>query len=107
MKYKLKSGMEVELHEDDIKAIAEMHDESFDFEEMEDYFKSLHMHSVSKMEHISGKVITDEESIDMALHHVMRYGTYHDFIKMLRYYMDWDLSYHLLESTKWMKYKGE
>lgn len=100
MKYKLKSGMEVDLHDEDIKAISKMHSEEFDFAEMDEYFKDLHKHAISKMEHISGKVITDEESIDMAMNHVMRFGTYHDFIKMLRYYFDWDLSYHLLESTK-------
>lgn len=100
MKYKLKSGLEVELHEEDMKAIAEMYYDDFDFEEMEDYFKELHKHAISKMEHISNHVITDEDSIDMALAHVAKYGTYHDFVKMLRYEMDANVAYHLLESTK-------
>lgn len=100
MKYKLKSGLEVDLHEEDMKAIAEMYEGKFDFEEMEEYFKDLHKHAISKMEHISNHVITDEDSIDIALAHVAKYGTYHDFVKMLRYARDYDISYHLLESIK-------
>jgi galactokinase/mevalonate kinase-like predicted kinase len=68
--------------------------------DMENYFKELHKHAISKMEHISNHVITDEDSIDIALAHVAKYGTYHDFVKMLRYEMDANVAYHLLESTK-------
>lgn len=100
MKYKLKSGVEVDLHEDDIKAISEKFKEEFGFEDMAEYFADLHKHAVSKLEHISEMIITDEESIDKAFLYVMRNGSYYDFIQMLRYYMDWDISNHLLESVK-------
>lgn len=48
MKYKTKAGVEVELHEEDVKAISKMNKE-FDFEKMEDYFKELHKHAMTKM----------------------------------------------------------
>lgn len=100
MKYKLKSGLEVELHQEDIKNISEMYEDEFDFEKMDEYFKELHKHAISKMEYISNHVITDEDSIDIALAYVAKHGTYHDFVKMLRYEMDANVAYHLLESIK-------
>ena len=99
MKYKLKNGLEVDLHDEDIAAISKMHkEEDFDFSEMEEYFKELHKHAVHKMEMISGKVITDEDSLDIAMEYVAKYGTYHDFVKMLRYMADYNTAYHVLES---------
>lgn len=100
MKYKTKAGVQVQLHEEDIKAINKMAEDEFDFEEMEDYFKDLHKHAISKMEHISEHIITDEDSIDIAAEYVAKNGTYKDFVKFLRYAMDHNLAYHLLESTK-------
>ena len=100
MKYKLKNGIEVDLHDEDIMAISKMHKEDFDFEDMEEYYEELHKHAISKMEHISECIITDEDSIDKAITHVMRYGNYSDFVQMLRYYMDWDISNHILTSVK-------
>ena len=52
------------------------------------------------MEHISEHIITDEDSIDIAAEYVAKNGTYKDFVKFLRYAMDHNLAYHLLESTK-------
>ena len=100
MKFKLKNGMEVDLHDEDIVAISKMHDNKFDFEEMKEYYEDLHKHAISKMEHVSQHLISDEESIDKSFLYVMRHGSYYDFIQMLRYYMDWDISYHTLQSTK-------
>ena len=101
MKYKTKAGVEIELHEQDIKAISKMYnEEEFKFEDMEEYFKDLHKHAISKMEHVSDLIITDEDSIDIAAEYVAKNGTYKDFVKFLRYYFDWDISYHLLESVK-------
>lgn len=100
MKYKLKSGMEVDLHEDDIKAISEKFKEEFGFEDMTEYFADLHKHAISKLEHISEMIITDEDSIDLAAVNVMKNGTYMDFAKFMRYSRDYDISKHLLESVK-------
>lgn len=100
MKYKLKNGIEVDLHDDDIVAISKMHGDDFEFEDMKEYYEDLHKHATSKMEHISECIITDEESVDKAFEHVMHHGSYADFIQMLRYYMDWDISYHTLHSVK-------
>lgn len=100
MKYKLKSGIEVELHEEDVKNISKLNEDVFEFDEMEEYFKNLHKHAIHKMEMISGKVITDEDSIDIAMEHVAKYGNYHDFVKMLRYMLDYNTAFHVLESIK-------
>lgn len=100
MKYKTKAGMEIQLHDEDVKKISQMYEEEFDFEEMQNYFKDLHKHAISKMEHISEHIITDEDSIDIAAEYVAKNGTYKDFVKFLRYAMDHNLAYHLLESTK-------
>lgn len=101
MKYRLKTGMEIELHEEDVKNIANMYAaENFDGVGMQKYFEDLHKHAVGKMEHISEHIITDEESIDIAMEYVMRHGTYMDFVKMLRYSLDANLAYHTLESFK-------
>lgn len=99
MKYKTKAGVEVELHEEDVKAISKMNKE-FDFEKMEDYFKELHKHAMTKMQHISQHIVTDEDSIDKAAEYVAKFGTYEDFVKFIRYARDYDIAYHLLESVK-------
>lgn len=100
MKFKLKNGMEIDLHDEDIKAIGKMADEEFDFEDMEDYFKDLHKHAISNLERISEMIITDENSIDLAAVNVMKNGTYMDFAKFMRYSRDYDIAKHLLESVK-------
>lgn len=106
MKIKLKNGMEVDLHDEDMKSIYKMYkdwnkeSEEFDFDEMTEYFKDLHKHAIHKMEMISGKVITDEDSLDIAMEYVAKNGTYHDFVKMLRYMADYNTAYHSLESFK-------
>ena len=101
MKYKLKNGMQVDLHDEDMKAISHMYkEEEFDISEMTKYFEDLHKHAVSKMEHISQHIITDEDSIDLATEYVAKHGTYMDFVKMLRYSRDYDISMHILESVK-------
>lgn len=70
MKFKLKNGMEVDLHDEDIKTIMNTYkswqDEEVDFKDMEKYFKDLHKHAISKMETISQMVISDEDSIGLA-----------------------------------------
>ena len=98
MKFKLKNGMEVDLHDEDIMAISKMHGGSF--EEMSEYFEDLHKHAINKMEMISECIITDEDSIDKAAEYVAKNGTYMDFVKFLRYEMDANVAYHTLQSTK-------
>lgn len=105
MKFKLKNGMEVDLHDEDIKTIMNTYkswqdEEEFDFEDMEEYFEEMKKKAISKMEHISQHLVSDEESIEKSLLYVMRNGSYYDFIQMLRYYMDWDISNHILASVK-------
>lgn len=100
MKYKTKAGVQVQLHEEDIKAINKMAEDEFDFEDMEEYFEEMKKKAISKMEHVSQHLISDEESIDKSFLYVMRHGSYYDFIQMLRYYMDWDISNHILTSVK-------
>jgi hypothetical protein len=98
MKFKLKNGMEVDLHEEDIMAISKM--KGGDFAEMTEYFEDLHKHAMSKMEMISECIITDEDSIDKAAEYVAKNGTYMDFVKFIRYEMDANVAYHTLQSTK-------
>lgn len=100
MKYKLKNGMEVDLHDEDIMAISKMHGDDFGFEDMKEYFEELHKHAINKMEMISECIITDEDSIDKAAQYVAKNGTYMDFVKFLRYEMDANVAYHTLQSTK-------
>lgn len=100
MKYKLKSGIEVDLHEDDIKGISKLNDDEFDFEDMEEYFSDLHKHATANLERISEMIITDEDDIDLAAVNVMKNGTYMDFAKFMRYSRDYDIAKHLLESVK-------
>lgn len=97
--------MEVDLHDEDIKTIMNTYkswqdEEEFDSDKMLKYFEDLHKHAVSKMEMISEHIITDEDSIDIAMEHVSKHGTYKDFVKMLRYEMDYNTAYHVLESFK-------
>lgn len=105
MKFKLKNGMEVDLHDEDIKTIMNTYkswqdEEEVDFKDMEKYFKDLHKHAISKMETISQMVISDEDSIDLAAEHVAKHGTYMDFVKFIRYELDANTAYHILESVK-------
>ena len=105
MKFKLKNGMEVDLHDDDIKTIMNTYKswqdaEEFDSDKMLKYFEDLHKHAISKMETISEKVITDEDSIDIAAEHVAKHGTYKDFVKFMRYSRDYDIAWHILQSFK-------
>lgn len=103
MQFKTERGIDVELSEHDIKKLMAMKGVSngdFDFENMEKYFKDLHKHAIDKMEHISQHIITDEDSIDLAVEYVAKYGSYKDFVKFLRYEMDHNLAYHILESVK-------
>lgn len=105
MRHKLKSGVEIELTDADIREIVNMYGpkpgkESFNFSKMNEYFEEMKTHAIQKMEHISDHVIGDEEGIDIAAEFVAKNGTYHDFIKFLRYEMDYNLAYHILESTK-------
>lgn len=72
MKYKLKNGVEVDLHEDDIKGISKLNTAN-SFVDMEDYFKDLHKHAIEEMESISDHVIHDEDSIDMAAEFVAKH----------------------------------
>lgn len=104
MRYKTEHGIELDLTERDIRDITAMSKKNGVknnvFDDMEEYFKHLHKKSVEHMEKISEHVITDEDSIDIAVEYVAKNGTYNDFIKMLRYEMDYNLAYHILESAK-------
>lgn len=100
MKYKFKNGQELEVTEEDLRELNKMFGSEVDFEEMKEYYEDLHKHAISKLEHISQHLISDEESIDKSFLYVMRHGSYYDFIQMLRYYIDWDISHHILESLK-------
>lgn len=99
MKYKLKNGLEVDLHDEDIQSISKLNKEN-SFSNMNDYFIKLHKHAIEKMEDISDHVIYDEDSIDIAGEFVAKHGTYKDFVKFLRYSRDYDIAHHILESTK-------
>lgn len=60
----------------------------------------MHTKAIKEMEHISEHIITDEDSIDLAVEYVAKYGSYKDFVKMLRYVRDYDIAYHILQSVK-------
>ena len=101
MQFKTERGIDVELSEHDINKIMTMKGVSkFDFEEMTEYFKDLHKHAIDKMQMISEHIITDEDSIDLAVEYVAKYGSYKDFVKFLRYQMDYNLAWHILESLE-------
>jgi hypothetical protein len=98
MKYKFKNGQEIEVTEEDLRELNKMFGLEVDFEDMKEYYEELHKHAVQKMEHISERIITDEDSIDLAAEYVMKHGTAMDFIKFMRFARDYDISYHILES---------
>ena len=86
MQFKTERGVEIELSEHDINKLMAMKGVSKNgFESMTEYFKDLHKHAIDKMEHISEHIITDEDSIDLAVEYVAKYGSYKDFVKFLRY----------------------
>lgn len=97
MKHKLKNGMEVEITKEDVVEINKLFKEE-GFDEMKKYYEDLHKHAKHKLEEISEHIITDENDADTALEYVARNGTYKDFVQMLRYMRDYDLSYHILGS---------
>ena len=102
MKYKLKSGMQVELHDEDIKGISKLDSQhqQFSGKDMKQYFQYLHTHAMQKMQHISDHIVTDQNSIDAAAEYVMKFGTFKDFVKFIRYQMDANVAYHVLQSLK-------
>ena len=100
---KLKNGAEVQLHDEDMEKIYKLWKEQideFDFDDMEKYFHEIHKHAMQKMQMISDMVLTDENSIDMAMEKVLKYGNTKDIAKFLRYAFDANVAYHLLESVK-------
>lgn len=98
MKYKFKNGQELEVTDDDIRELNKIFGSGVDFEDMKVYYEDLHKHAISKLEHISERIITDEDSIDKAAEYVFKHGTCMDFIKFMRYARDYDISHHILES---------
>jgi adenylosuccinate lyase len=98
MKYKLKTGQEIELNQEDVKEINKLFNfEKLDFEKMQEYYEQLHHHAKAKLEEISEHIIQDEDDIDIAAEYVAKNGTYKDFVKMLRYMRDYDIAYHILQ----------
>ena len=76
MKIKLKSGTEVDLHEDDMKMISEMYNkENFDPEKLEHYFKEMHKKAHMNLEMISDYTIETEKDMKDALSKVLKYGS--------------------------------
>lgn len=103
MKFKLKNGSQIQLHDEDMEKIYQMwkqHDDEFNFDDMEKYFHDIHKHAMQKMQMISDTVLTDENSIDMAMEKVLKYGNAKDIAKFMRYAFDANVAYHLLESVK-------
>ena len=101
MLFKTERGIEIELSDHDVKKIIGTKNLSgTNFDKMQEYFKKMHAKAIKEMEHISEHIITDEDSIDLAVEYVAKYGSYKDFVKFLRYQMDHNLAYHILESVK-------
>lgn len=76
MKIKLKSGTEVDLHDEDIKMIADMYNkDNFDPEKLEHYFTDMHKKAHMNLEMISDQTIDTEKDHKEAMATVLRYGT--------------------------------
>lgn len=74
MKVKLKNGTEVDLHDEDMKMIAEMYKDQFDAEKLEHYFKDMHKKAHMNLEMISDYTIDTEKDMKDALSKVLKYG---------------------------------
>ena len=73
MKVKLKSGTEVDLHEEDMKMISEMYKGNFDPEKLEHYFTEMHKKAHMNLEMISECTIETEKDMKDALSKVLKY----------------------------------
>lgn len=74
MKVKLKNGVEVDLHEEDMKMISDMYKGNFDPEKLEQYFKDMHKKAHMNLEMLSEYTIDTEKDLKDALTKVIKYG---------------------------------
>ena len=102
MKYKLKSGVEVDLHEDDMKAIADMYakeEKEFDSDKLLKYFHDMWAKAKLNMEVISDESDIDtEKQIKETYCHVMKYGSAYEIADFTVELMEYMISKMIIES---------
>ena len=74
MRIKLKNGTEVDLHDEDMKMIAEMYKDQFDPDKLEKYFHDMWKKAHMNLEMISDYTIETEKDLKDALSKVIKYG---------------------------------
>lgn len=100
MKYKTKSGVEVELHDEDIKAISEMYEPKFDASKLEHYFTDMWKKAHMNLEMIADESIDTEKDMKMSLAKVLRFGSEDEVADFIIEAIECKVSYMLLESMK-------
>jgi len=101
MKYKLKSGQEVELHDDDIKEISSWTKSStFDASKLEHYFTDMHKKAHMNIEMISDETIETERDMKMALAKVIRFGSEDEIADFIIEAIECKVSKMILESME-------
>ena len=101
MKYKTKAGVDVELHEDDMKAISEMYGKKFDADKLESYFNEMHKKAHMNLEMISDDTIDTEKDMKHSLTKVLKYGTEEEVADFIIEAIECKVSKMILESMKW------
>ena len=100
MKVKLKSGTEVDLHEEDMKMISEMYKGNFDPEKLEHYFTEMHKKAHMNLEMISECTIETEKDMKDALSKVLKYGDEDEVADFIIESIECKVSKMILESME-------
>lgn len=103
MKYKLKNGVEVDLHDEDMKAISELYnkDKEFDSEKLLKYFHDMWNKSKLNLEVISEESDLDtEKQLKETYCHVMKYGSAYDIADFTVELMEYMISKMIIKSME-------
>lgn len=100
MKYRLKSGVEVDLHDEDIAAISKMNKGEFDFQKLQHYFKDMHDKAHMNLQMISEDTIQSEKDMKKSLSKVIKYGSEEQIADYIIEAIECKVSYMLLQSMK-------
>lgn len=86
MKHKLKSGLEIELTEHDIKEIVKIYqdeDDDHSWEKYHQFLKKYHERARVNLEIVADEDITDEKDIKQNLECLLKCGSYHEVAEFL------------------------
>lgn len=98
MQMKLKSGKMVDLSDDELKEIMEMHKAEFDGNKMKHYFHEMYKKAHANIEMISEEDIESEKDLKEALQKVLKHGSYEEVSDMIIEAIECKISKMVLES---------